>query len=1127
MKNFIVFLFISLFSFSVVASPVFNPTKKYRIACLQDGGQGGIVVGSKHASNYPLFYYTQANSATADAYWYIIENQGKYSFKNASTGQYISYDEDYTTNRNLGLTSALNGDMTLFSLTLHSNGGIDYYSFMSENDPTKVFNKRGSGLVGLYGPSSGTGSNELFAFYDQDNNVVKDDQIIVIPQKPDPVVAGPLATYFDEFTLSGKPLVYNSTDGSYFFSVPLNLMGTSIERTISFKAKTGNYSVTIDGAPLFDEDDYLFAVVTAGKKYTMEIKDGSILKATLNLTFTGLPIVQIYYDAVNSSQYLRGYIKVHEPDKKTVPEFLHSEYKYRGATALNQPKKSFNIKLKDPSDQKLFRSFFGLREDNNWILDAMAIDPGRMRNRVSTDLWNDFSRLPYHSATESNIINGTRGQFVELFINDQYNGLYCMTEKVDRKQLKLKKYDDSTQTVRGVLYKSSSWTYSNFLGHYSDNLNYPGTLPPDFNNNSETWDGYEVKHPDFDEQPIDWKPLYDLVSFSATGAVDSAKFVNGYKSYFDMPVWLDYYLFLDLLLATDNHGKNVFIYTYDKNRSNVMSIAPWDLDGTFGRRWDGKNDITTPNQDFVSFITRYEHGEYTIFRNLKKFNPDNYNLNLRYRYAELRKTYFSKESLMARFLKYKEMFDKSGAGARETAKWSGSNVVIDLNAEMTYLSSWLDERLNYLDVTEFEIANLPMQQPMITLSVPKKMTYGDPSIMNVLTTTNPNKPLTISFSKSGVVEVNANTLKVLSAGSTYMYVSQEASIGYSSVDTSFYIEVEKKSLVAKAMNMVKEIGDENPTFSVTYTGVVSSETPEAVFTTLPTISCEAVVDSPIGTYPIRVEGGAVNSNYKLYMQNGTLTINARKVKKTPLITLELPDTITYGDAPIELNPISSNTYSTVTLYTSKPGIVVITDSKMNIQNVGTLYLIASQPGNDIYEATNSAIKFLITVQKKTLYAVADDMIKEQGKENPFFTIRYEGLVSSDLISNVVTTAPVVSCVADATSEVGEYPILLSGGSVSANYQLARKAGILTVVPYSGTPVDVETIEVGIAPNPVLDILNLSRLTPGVLVQLFDSFGRVAYVDKVTESTIQIPMANQSPGIYYLKIGEKTHTIIKK
>lgn len=1130
MKNLVTFLFISLFSLSVFASPVFNPTKKYRIACLDQVNStisGGIVPGNLHASIYSLFYYSSATSATADAYWYIIEENGKYSFKNASTGQYISYDLDYATNRNLGLASALNADMTLFSLTLKTSGGVDYYTITSEYDPTKVFNYRNDArsFVGLYAP--GSGSREQYAFYDVDNNVVKDDNIIVIPQKPDPVVAGPLATYFTEFTLSGKTLVYNSADGSYFFSIPLNLMDTDIERTIHFLAKSGNYSVTIDGAPLFDLDDYVFTDVTAGKKYTMEVKEGTTLKATLNLTFTGLPIVQIYYDAVNSSEYLGGYIKVHEPDKKTVPEFLHSEYKYRGATALGQPKKSFNIKLKDASDQKLFRSFFGLREDNNWVLDAMAIDPGRMRNRVSTDLWNDFSRLPYHSATESNIINGTRGQFVELFINDQYNGLYCMTEKVDRKQLQLKKYDDSTLTVRGVLYKSSNWSYSNFMGHYADNQNYPGTNPTDFNNNSETWDGYEVKHPDFDEQPIDWKPLYDLVSFNATAAVDSAKFVNGYKSYFDMPVWLDYYLFIDLLLATDNHGKNTFIYTYDKNKSNVMSIAPWDLDGTFGRRWNGSNNITTPNQDFVSFLIQYEHGEFAVFRNLKKFNPDNYNLNLRYRYAELRKTYFTKESLMARFLKYKEMFDKSGAGARETAKWNGQNVGIDLTAEMSYLSTWLDERLNYLDVTEFDIAHLPMQHPVITLSVPKTITYGDPAIVNLLSSTNPNTPLQISFSKNGIVELNANTLKVLSAGSTNIYVSQAASIGYSAVDTSFYLQVDKKSLVAKADNKVKEIGDENPALSITYTGLASGDTPELVLATLPIVTCAAVTDSPIGAYPIIVEGGTANSNYAFSTQNGTLTINARKVKKTPVITLELPDTITYGDAPIELNPISTNGYSTVTLYPSKSGVVEIKDSNMNVLSVGTLYLIASQPGNDIYAATNAVIKFPITVQKKTLYAVADDLIKEQGLENPSFTIRYEGLALSDQAGNVVTSAPVVSCVANADSEVGEYPILLSGGSVSANYLLVRKAGVLTIVPNTGTAVEFETLEVGIAPNPVIDLLTLTQLTPGILVQLFDSFGRVIYIDKAKESTLQIRMASESSGIYYLKIEEETYTIIKK
>lgn len=1131
MRNLIVFLFISLFPLSAIASPVFNPIKKYRIACLQDGSLGSAVVGSLHSglskTIYPLMYDPSATSTTKDAYWYIIEENGKYSFKNASTGQYISYDLDYTTNRNLGLVSALNADMTLFSLTLHSNGGVDYYSITSENDPTKFFNKRGSGLVGLYSPSSGTVSNEQFAFYDVDNNIVKDDNIIVIPQKADPVVAGPLATYFTEFALSGKPLVYNSADVSYFFSIPLNMMDTDVERTIHFSAKSGNYFVTIDGTPLGDLEDYEFKDVTAGKRYSMEIKEGTTLKATLNLTFTGLPIVQIYYDAVNSSNYLGGYIKVHEPDKKTVPEFLHSDFQYRGATALDQPKKAYSLKLKDASDQKLFRSFFGLREDNNWVLDAMAIDPGRMRNRVSTDLWNDFSRLPYHSATESNVINGTRGQFVELFINDQYNGLYCMTEKVDRKQLQLKKYDDSTATVRGVLYKSFGWNYSNFMGHEMDNQNYPGTLPPYFNNSSETWDGFEVKHPDFDEQPIDWEPLYDLVSFNATAAVDSAKFVKEYKSHFDMPVWLDYYLFIDLLLATDNHGKNTFIYTYDKNKSNVMSIAPWDLDGTFGRRWNGSNNLTTPKQDFVSFIIQYEHGENAIFRNLKKFNPDNYNLNLRYRYAELRKTYFTKESLMARFLKYNEMFDESGAGARETAKWNGINVGIDLKAEMDYLSTWLDERLNYLDVTEFDIANLPIQDPVITLSVPKTITYGDPAIVNLLSSTNPNTPLKITFSKNGVVEVNANTLKVLSTGSTYMYVSQAASVGYSAINTSFYLQVEKKSLVAKADNLVKEIGDENPALTISYDGWATGDTPELVVTSSPTITCSAEIDSPVGAYPITLEGGTSSDNYTFSTQNGTLTVNARKVKKTPVITLELPDTITYGDAPIELNPISTNGYSPVTLYPSKSGVIEVKDSKMNVLNVGTLYLIASQPGNEIFAATNAVIKFSISVQKKTLYATAEDQTKEQGVDNPSFTIRYEGLALSDLLSNVVTSAPIVSCTATADSEEGEYPILLSGGSVSANYLLVRKAGVLTIVPNTGTAVEVETLQVGIAPNPVIDILNLSQLTPGVLVQLFDSFGRVIYIDKAKESTLQIRMASETPGIYYLKIGEETHTIVKK
>ncbi len=48
--------------------------------------------------------------------------------------------------------------------------------------------------------------------------------------------------------------------------------------------------------------------------------------------------------------------------------------------------------------------------DNNWILDAMYNDDVCMRNRVSTDLWNDIATQPYHrrKGWEKKAKTGTR-----------------------------------------------------------------------------------------------------------------------------------------------------------------------------------------------------------------------------------------------------------------------------------------------------------------------------------------------------------------------------------------------------------------------------------------------------------------------------------------------------------------------------------------------------------------------------------------------------------------------------------------------------------------------------------------------------------------------------------------------
>jgi spore coat protein CotH len=278
---------------------------------------------------------------------------------------------------------------------------------------------------------------------------------------------------------------------------------------------------------------------------------------------------------------------------------------------------------------------------------------------------------------------------VEVFINDAYNGLYCMTEKVDRKQLKLKKLETSelppTVTQRGGLYKGYTWASGTFGGNASFSTSY--------NNNSETWSGFEVKYPDFgDGEPIDWKPLVDAITVSSH-LTSNADFKSRVATSFDLPVFLDYYLFIELMLASDNQGKNTYFSVYNQKKSSMVTITPWDCDGTWGRRWDGSSGLTGANQDFDTFIATHEHAQNNLFLRLKSLNHNDYRNKLKDRYKELRGTHFSYENLMGRFERYHEQFIKSGADVRERNKWFVANFA----NEMQFLSTWIQDRLSYLD----------------------------------------------------------------------------------------------------------------------------------------------------------------------------------------------------------------------------------------------------------------------------------------------------------------------------------------------------------------------------------------------------------------------------------------------
>lgn len=350
--------------------------------------------------------------------------------------------------------------------------------------------------------------------------------------------------------------------------------------------------------------------------------------------------------------------------------------KWRGGSTNSDGKHKRNYKIKFSEDVSLL----GLREDNNWILDAGQADLFRLRNRIATDLWNDFAKKPYYSHRESGVLSGTRGRVVEVYLNNDYMGIYCLTEAIDRKQLKLRKFDKNT--INGQLWKSEGYGCALMWD-----------IPP-YNNQSATWDVFEVKYPDLNDLPTtDYSTLYNAIDFVVNSS--NEEFTAKVDEYFDMPVLIDYYIFLQTMNAYDNIGKNIYWATYDKNEDKKLTLAVWDLDATAGQKWTDR------------FIPGSSSPEYDIDINmrlyvrLRQLNADNFNNKVSERYFQLRNSYLSTDSLISRYISYYDLIKKSGAAQREELRWTKDTDIdgqeLNFDSELNYIIDWFTRHMSYLD----------------------------------------------------------------------------------------------------------------------------------------------------------------------------------------------------------------------------------------------------------------------------------------------------------------------------------------------------------------------------------------------------------------------------------------------
>lgn len=376
------------------------------------------------------------------------------------------------------------------------------------------------------------------------------------------------------------------------------------------------------------------------------------------VVFTGMPIMNLCTTEQIGAEEDRtwsGKVMVYD-QYRTAERIQHAEcqYRVRGGSSREREKSSYKLEL---TDKKL--SFLGLRKDEDWILNALYDDTGLIHNKLSYSVWQEIAA--YNQVPND---EGISIEYIEVFRDNEYLGVYALTERIDRKTLSMDKND--------ILYKCRA-----------------DRIPEEHNYTNEDTDDlrpiFILKYPKEPEDK-DWEPLKDWVNYYCKEQFET--YEEG-AALLNMENAIDYNLFTLLIGGYDNIRKNVFLIAeYQQDGSYVFKKVPWDLNSTWGNPWVSFEPYSiTDNSTWCTDISTLYFYDETKVADL-----------LRARWKELRDAgVITKEKIYKMLNAEYSYLHDSGAYRRNYEKWP--YMAEEWNDECVY--EFVDGRIDFLD-TYFE-----------------------------------------------------------------------------------------------------------------------------------------------------------------------------------------------------------------------------------------------------------------------------------------------------------------------------------------------------------------------------------------------------------------------------------------
>ncbi len=372
---------------------------------------------------------------------------------------------------------------------------------------------------------------------------------------------------------------------------------------------------------------------------------------------------------------------------------------FRGATSQSLfPKKSYGLETWDENNEDINVSLFELPEEEDWILYAPYSDKTYIRNILIYDLSRNIGQY------------ASRSLFVDLTVNESYQGIYVFMEKLKRDSEriainKLKDDENFGEDLTGGYILKIDKTAGNNLGEgYNDLNSFVSTYDP-LNATAQQKIYFLYEYPDAEDITNEQKIYISNYVAGFENALASDEFLDsslGYTNFIDKESFIDFFLLNELANNVDGYRLSTYI---QKDKNGKLKMGPiWDFNLAFGNAdycGGGSTNVWA-----YKFNERCSNDFWLVpFWWERLLEDPSFVAELKERWTLLRGNELSNDAIMTRIDNYVLQLEDSGSISRNfqtwpvlgTYVWPNNFVGSSYDQELDYLTNWIKDRLVWLD----------------------------------------------------------------------------------------------------------------------------------------------------------------------------------------------------------------------------------------------------------------------------------------------------------------------------------------------------------------------------------------------------------------------------------------------